>query len=266
MAVVRGSVFSLLLTVYITPVFCVYMESVQSWRVGEHANNQLLTPNNIHIHVGGNSRSFLQPPPKDDAIQVFQKRLLYYRFVNHDAVADSKYGFSGFRFRPEVSAMAEVLGAVIVEDPELQKDIIELLQERDEQSRVDRASGQDGMVLKAVLWHCHQSDQRQVFVREIAATANRIYSEEGESLKITNETVGHVLKNLGLYTRRLGNAGRGLVLDNATQARAHELGYASEVLPGSDGVSACGHCHNQQLLQTQDVVQEVQVVKVWRDI
>ncbi len=162
--------------------------------------------------------------------------------------------------------MAEVLGAVIVEDPELQKDIIELLQERDEQSRVDRASGQDGMVLKAVLWHCHQSDQRQVFVREIAATANRIYSEEGESLKITNETVGHVLKNLGLYTRRLGNAGRGLVLDNATQARAHELGYASEVLPGSDGVSACGHCHNQQLLQTQDVVQEVQVVKVWRDI
>jgi len=92
------------------------------------------------------------------------------------------------------------------------------------------------------------------------------FSAEGESLKISNETVGHVLKNLGLYTRRLGNAGRGLVLDNATQARAHELGYASEVLPGSDGVSACGHCHNQQLLQTEDVVQEVQVVKIWKDI
>jgi hypothetical protein len=237
---------------------CIYM--------GERANNQLLTPNNIHIHVGGNSRSFLQPPPKDDVIQNFQRRLLYYRFVSHDEVADAKYGFSGFRFRPEVSAMAEVLGAVIVDDPELQKDIIELLQERDEQSRVDRASGQDGMVLKAVLWHCHQPDEQQVFVREIAVTANQMYSAEGESLKISNETVGHVLKNLGLYTRRLGNAGRGLVLDNATQARAHELGYASEVLPGSDGVSACGHCHNQQLLQTEDVVQEVQVVKIWKDI
>src|SRR5208282_2977134 len=36
--------------------------------------------------------------------------------------------------------------------------IIELLQERDEQSRVDCATGQDGMVRKAVLSHC-QPDQ-----------------------------------------------------------------------------------------------------------
>jgi hypothetical protein len=99
-------------------------------------------------------------------------------------------------------------GAVMVHDLELQSGIIELLKERDEQSRVDRASGQDGTVLKAVLWHCHQPDQQQVFAHEIAATANQIYSEEGESLKISSETVGHVLKNLGLYTRRLGNAGR----------------------------------------------------------
>jgi hypothetical protein len=35
--------------------------------------------------------------------------------------------------------------------------IIELLQERDEQSRVACANGQDGMVLKAVLWHCTNS-------------------------------------------------------------------------------------------------------------
>ena len=132
--------------------------------------------------------------------------------------------------------------------------IVELLQERDEQSRVDRASGQDGMVLRAVLWHCHQPDQQQMFVREIAAIANQIYSEEGESLKISNETVGHVLKNLGLYTRRLGSAGRGLMLDKATQSRAHELGYANEVLPDSAGVPACGYCHKMQVIETEEVV------------
>jgi len=150
--------------------------------------------------------------------------------------------------------MAQVLGASIVCDPELQCGIIEVLKESDEQSRIDRATGQNGVVLRAVLWHCHQPDQQQVFVREIAATANRIYCEEGESLKISNETVGHVLKNLGLYTRRLGNAGRGLVLDKATQARVHELSYANEVLTDSPRAPACGHCHKMQVQETQEVV------------
>jgi hypothetical protein len=172
--------------------------------------------------------------------------------MRRDVVAASKFRVSGFR--PEVCAIAQVLGASMGCDPELQRGIIELLKERDEQSRVDHASGQNGMVLRAVLWHCHQHNQQQVFVREIAATANQIYHEEGESLTISNETVGHVLKNLGLYTRRLGKAGRGLMLDKATQSRAHELSYASDVLPDSAGVPDCGHCHKMQLLETQEVV------------
>jgi len=37
-----------------------------------------------------------------------------------------------------------------------------------------------------------EKDQR-TFVREIAATANRFYAEDGESLKVSSETVGHAL-------------------------------------------------------------------------
>jgi hypothetical protein len=219
--------------------------------IGEHANNQLLTPNRIHIHAGGNSLRSLTPLPTDDVIQDFQNRLLFYRILRHDDVAASK--FLAVRFRPEVCAIAQVLGAS-TGDLGLRSGIVELLKEHDEQSRVDRASGQHGTVLKAVLRHCHQPDQQQVFVREIAATANQIYSDDGESLKITNETVGHVLKNLGLYTRRLGNAGRGLVLDKATQARVHELSYANEVLTDSPEAPACGHCHKMEVQETQGVV------------
>ena len=118
--------------------------------------------------------------------------------------------------------MADVLAAAIVDDVELQRGIMEVLKDRDEQSRVDRATGVNGLVLRAVLFHCHQKDQR-TFVREIAATANRFYAEDGESLKVSSETVGHVLKYLGLYSRRLGNAGRGLIFDKATQSHAHTL-------------------------------------------
>ena len=96
--------------------------------------------------------------------------------------------------------------------------------------------------------------RRAMEVREIAATANEIYREDGESLKISNETVGHVLKNLGLYTRRLGNSGRGLRLDRAIQTRAHELSHANNVLPDVAGAPACGHCHKLQLLEAQEVV------------
>jgi hypothetical protein len=219
--------------------------------IGEHANHQLLTPDSIHIHAGGNSLRSLTPLPTEDVIQDFQDRLLLYRILRHDDVASSK--FLAVRFRPEVCAIAQVLGASTA-DLGLRNGIVELLREHDEQSRVDRATGQDGTVLKAVLRHCHQPDQQQVFVREIAATANQIYSDDGEALKITNETVGHVLKNLGLYTRRLGNAGRGLVLDKATQARVHELSYANEVITDSPEPPACGHCHKMQVQETQEVV------------
>jgi len=222
--------------------------------IGEHGGNHLLTANSVHVHVGGNLRRFLPSPPSDEVIDDFQSRLLCYRFAYHDVVVASKVRAPGFQFRPEVSAMAQALSLPVEHDPELRRGIIELLQERDQQSRVDRAIGQEGIVLRAVLWHCHQPEAQQVFVREIAATANEMYRQEGESLKIGNEAVGHVLKNLGLYTRRLGNAGRGLVLDKTMQARVHELGYANEVLLDSGDASACGYCHKLQVSEIQELV------------
>jgi hypothetical protein len=78
-----------------------------------------------------------------------------------------------------------------------------------------------------------------------------MYREEGESLRISNETVGHVLKNIGLYTCRISSAGRGLSLDRELQVRVHELGYANDVLPDRAGPPACGYCHQLQVSQIQ---------------
>lgn len=220
--------------------------------VGEFAKDHLFASNSIHLHVSENSLGALYVLPTEGTIEDFQNRLLAYRFRAHDRVAASNFRVAGFR--PEVCAIAQVLGAPIVGDAELQRGVIELLKERDEQSRGERASGQHGVVLRAVLSHCHQPDRQHVLVREIATTANEIYREEGESLKISNETVGHVLKSLGLYTRRLGNTGRGLMLDKATQSRVHELGRASEVLPDGSGVPACGHCYKLQSPESQEIV------------
>ena len=223
---------------------CVYL--------GENAQQSILRPHSIHIRVAGNGFNPARSLPANDVAQDLQDQLLYFRFVVHDAVASSKFTVPGFL--PEFCAVAQALSAAFVDDPELQVGIIELLKDQDQQARVDRGSGLNAMVLKAVLFHCHQGEQQQLLVREIASTVNRIYVEEGESLKISNETVGHVLKNLGLYTRRLGNRGRGLVLDKNMQLRTHELGLANQILPETAGAPPCGHCHKLQISQTEELV------------
>ena len=212
---------------------CIYL--------GEDGNEHALGPRSIHVHTGRNAQAAGGALPPDDVVQDLQNQLLYYRLVAHDRVASSTFRVDGFL--PELCASAQVLGASIDHDPELQEGIAELLKERDGQARVDRSSGLNAVVLRAVLWHCHHADQQQVFVREITTTVNGIYKEEGDSPSIRNETVGHALKNLGLYTRRLGSAGRGLVLDKSTQVQVHELADAQELLSEMAESPLCGHCH-----------------------
>ena len=223
---------------------CIYL--------GEDGNPQIVGPRSIHVHARGNALELGRSFPTNEVVQDLQNQLLFYRIAQHDEVASSTFRVTGFL--PELCAMAQVLGAPLTGDPELQKGIIELLKDLNEQVRTDRSCGLSAMVLRAVLWHCHQPDQQQVFVREIAAKANDFYREEGDSFRVSNEIVGHTLKNLGLYTRRLGNAGRGLSLDKATQKRAHELAYTNEVLPNGDDAPACGHCHSRQIQETTEVV------------
>ena len=219
--------------------------------VGECLKDASAMSDSVHINLSGNALRPRHSAPTDEEITSFQNRLFSYRLLNHDKVAAANFRVSGFR--PEISVVADVLAAAIVDDVELQRGVIEVLKDRDEQSRVDRATGVNGLVLQAVLFHCHQKDQRK-FVREIAATTNRLYAEDGESLKLSSETVGHVLKNLGLYTRRLGNAGRGLMFDKATQSHAHSLGHQYDVLTFE---TTCEYCHQLQTPQSKEVVQDV---------
>jgi hypothetical protein len=223
---------------------CIYL--------GEDVNDDVKTSTSIRVHIGGKIGRSFQSPPTGDLIKDFQNRLLTYRLLNREQVTNSNFRVSGFR--PEYSAIAEILGATIVGDHQLQTTITSLLEARDEQSRVDQANGPIGVVLRALLSHCHQEIESQVFVREIAATANRMSNEEGDLVKLSNENVGHLLKNLRLYTRRLGSNGGGLVLDRPMQIRVHWLSQAYEVLPAQP---ACGFCNALQATQTEVVTQDV---------
>jgi len=217
--------------------------------VGDVKNDPLVAKTSMQIHAEIDPGKHVPPSPKEDVVREFQNRLITYRLFGHDKVAESTFRVPDFR--PEVRAVAEVLGATIVDDEDLRQKLVDLLKERDEQARVDRSVGLKGTVVRAVLAHCHQGDQEKVYVRDIAATVNQIYSEEGESLRVNSETVGHVLKSLGLYSRRLGNGGRGLMLEKSMQSQAHKLGSAYDVLPAEP---ACGYCQRMQVSDSQGLV------------
>jgi hypothetical protein len=206
--------------------------------------------NAIHINLTGTALQLPRSLPTKDELSSFQNQLLCYRLLNRDKVKASKFHCPGLQ---HFSVVADALGAVIVDDAKLQREVIDVLKDRDEQSRVDRATGENGVVLRAVLHHCHQQ-QDKVFVREIAETANQFYLDDGEPTKLSSEKVGHALKNLGLYTHRLGNAGRGLVFDKATQSQAHRLADTYDVLTAA---STCTYCQRSQPQQSEEVVQEV---------
>ncbi len=221
--------------------------------VGEQCRQPLM-PNGVHIHVEGKSRRVLLPLVGESLIEEFQRKLLFYRFVWRESVATSKFRVPEAEFGPEVGDIAQALGSALVSEGDLQRGILELLQENEEQSRVDRASSMNGVVLRALLSYCHQANVEKVFVRDIAAAATEIWREEGESLRISSETAGHVLKNLGLYTRRLSSAGKGFAFNKPTQFLVHRLAYAYDVISSE---TSCEYCHNFQTSHTQDVVQKV---------
>lgn len=205
--------------------------------------------NGIHIHVARNVSLPDRPLPSPQDVEALQNELFHYRCYNRDLVLASVFSPAGLA--SDMASIVRPLGAAIVDDVDLQQRVVELLAEQDEQARVDRASAREGMVLRAVLSYCHQSDRQQVLAKEIATTLNQIYRDEGESTKLSSESVGHVLKNIGLYTRRLGSSGRGLLLDKPTQASVHQLSFQYDVLPK---VPECGNCYKFQPAQSQGVM------------
>ena len=68
-----------------------------------------------------------------------------------------------------------------------------------------------------------RQERERVFTSEIAAEANRLLELRGERQKLSPETVGRRLRNLGLRPHRLTNAGNGLTFDKATVTEIQRL-------------------------------------------
>ncbi len=204
--------------------------------------------NGLYIHLGCHAPATNLAYPSAEETQHLQNQLFTYRSFYYDRLDQQAFQVSeNDALLLQLDMIAYRLCSAIFADYQLQYRLVEVLKTQNEEVRAEGASSIEATVLKAVLFHCHENES-QVYVRNIAATANTIWLEQGETSKLSSEKVGHVLKKLGLYSRRLGFQGRGLALDKALQGRVHQLAFDYDVLPM---VPQCGHCHTLQTTPSQ---------------
>jgi hypothetical protein len=177
-----------------------------------------------------NGRVPVQPAP--ETIDAIREDMLDYRTRNLEKVRLLEFNPSGLSL--EATAIANALGSCMVESPQLQMELVALLRPQAQQQIADRSDGDEALIVGAALALAHQ-DKGEVFVKEITVEVNRLLVARGETRKLSPEKVGHKLKKMGMFTRRLSHAGNGLTLDQATMIRLHEVAAAYR---GEDSIQA----------------------------
>ena len=190
--------------------------------VGEALPGKSVLPYYLHLNAspapGAESNPAL--PLSQETIQSCQNQLLYYRLDSMAEVAASDFCVSGLT--SEVNAIATALGRSVADAPDLQSLLLSLLQPVSQQQIEERLDDLDALAIDAALSLAHQGKE-QILAGEIATLVNQGQKDRGEKLRYSAEQVGHSLKRARLPKRRLGSAGRGLLLDHTTLKLLHEI-------------------------------------------
>lgn len=205
----------------------------------------------VRVHLNPSLARVTQNAPQltEPEVQGLQNQLLRYRLKNLVRVYNSN--FDAPTLTSETRTIANALGACIIDSPKLQSELISLLMPVADQQLTDLSSSLEGITLEATLNLCHEG-KTQILAGEIAIEVNRIAKARGERLSYSAEVIGHRLKKVGLCTRRLGKAGKGLVMDLVTTTRLHELaaGYGGVGFDEDNNNLRCQHCtENKPVMQ-----------------
>jgi hypothetical protein len=166
----------------------------------------------------------------------FQPRLLGFRLRNRAKVLLPEFDVS--QLTPPAQDLARALGATVIGEKVLERAILKLLTDEEEEYRMDRSRTIEAVVLEAILYFCHEQDQTKIRSAELAQQVNVILRGRGSSEEVSPETVGRTLKRLGIPRRRIGSAGNGSELTNSIRRTVHTAALSLCAL----GTLACPDC------------------------
>ena len=102
-------------------------------------------------------------------------------------------------------------------------------------------------MIEAALFLSHEVKRGQARVGEITTIANGIFKGRGENIELSPREVGNHLRALGIFSERLGRAGRGIRFTNEIRRRIHELARAFDVrsIPKDTSCEFCAEARSR---------------------
>jgi hypothetical protein len=178
-----------------------------------------------------------------------QPKLRAYRRRNLATVRASNFDVP--EFTSAIRILSRVLGAPIVDAPELQVGLRLELQKYQEDIQARSWSDPRFVVIEALLVHCHRG-QAKVHVGEVANTANLIRTGRGEGTDVEAREIGAILRRHGLSPKR-DSEGFAIPLDNAMHRHIHDLGRRFGLI-SVELAARCSSC--RKILETGGVINE----------
>jgi hypothetical protein len=166
-------------------------------------------------------------------------KLGLYRERNLEKVRNSH--FDAPKLSSPMREIASMLGNSIAGDPSLQGLVSMLLEPQDSDVRIRRTDSLEAVVNEAALFLAHEAKRGQARVGEITAIVNGILRNRDESIQLDPRAVGNYLRAGGLFTQRLGRAGRGIRFTSEIRRRIHQLATAYDVRAMQDD-GRCEFC------------------------
>jgi len=154
----------------------------------------------------------------------YQGKLLHYRILNWAKVTTPAFDLN--QFTVPMRETAHSLAASIVDDDELQSQIVPLLKPLDTEIRVDRASLLPAIVLEVILARCHTASGKYFPVGESTKDVNTVLRGRGETLEVSPEDIGWVLRGLSLHTDFMPGGRKALILSDDVRKKVHGLAAA----------------------------------------
>jgi hypothetical protein len=214
------------------PTLVCTAEPLQDQRILDQALHVALTP------TRGPLPNF-DPHTLNESAWKLRGQLSLYRERNLEKVRNSH--FDAPQLSSPMREIASMLGNSIADAPSLQSLVPMLLKPQDLDVRTRRTDSIEAVVNEAALFLAHEAKRGQARVGEITTVVNGILRNRDESIQLDPRAVGNYLRASGLFTQRLGRAGRGIRFTNEIRQKIHQLARAYDVR-SAQGDPRCEFC------------------------
>lgn len=137
-----------------------------------------------------------------------QPKLLTFRLGNYARV--KPVALASSCLTPRMRDIASALALPLLGDPELERELIEIVKPHDAQAKLDRHGEPELAVMTALYSRIHIHDTTHTLtVKQLTSLVEFELATIGESYRLTPRKVGEILRSLGFSTQKLGCQGRG---------------------------------------------------------